>query len=1281
MTMRRVSTRTRAKKADSDDAPPAPRPTRTRRRKKSESSSEQDSESEEEVMPTPKSRRAAPPPEERPVPSTPGGSRTRRSSRRLEPAVEEVKPVEDSSTVWKVQNSNGSGTGIAKLKLCRSGPIDQVEAPSPRKRRGARDSVMSTVVEEAVAQPSPTPEPDSSGLTGKARAARRVEVESKGTETSSSSSSSSSSTTSSSSSEKSRASTPDKAETEPVEENEDEDSKDAEEKDEEEEEEDDDDDDVQIIRDDNKEDSAAASEISEEGNSVDLPSEMADDAGPVSVPSKSSEEPDEEASSPEVDKSDADSNEPHTLVDDTSSKAASYKVEVLSVRPLDKHKDGGSGAKPGASKDETEKAVLSTVDEKTLSAPVRKPAPAVAEKPAAAVAEKPEPVVEKKPEPVVEKKPEPWLRRNTNLWLKPEPVVEKKPEPVVEKKPEPVVEKKPEPVVEKKHEPVVEKKPEPVVEKKPDPVVEKKPEPVVEKKPEPVVEKKPEPVVEKKPQPVVVEEPKPVVVVKLAPVTVEKHALPVEEKLTPALKEKPVPEEALPKDTVKQQSVLKTDDADKATAQTRSIAVAKDDSLPVKAVKETIVTDKVVLKEPLKVASATLTKGSETDARKSSEENKSSSSQIAVSKIGEKSSSKSDQKVEPEKPKLEEKTASSKVPAPTAQIPVEDDQSDDEPVMDLAPGSPVEPDPEMAEDEAVEAKPVEKPHKRRSRRRSSSASSSQSSSSDSDSERPVIRQKKRSLSKDSDDQSSKKIQVKRRSTGKEEDKKVHKDTVKPEPVKEEAPAPPTRLRRKPLPSVEQKGKVSLKRNVSISEEKEDKDSSPTSEAEAPPGEILVGENKENSSSTPTPEPETKPVEQPVARKRRWGSCKSIKKSVLCISSDPLKNLIPDAKPVAESEVHLAFEEGEVNDEDERPSKRDRSKDKLLVDRPLPPPSVPLPENTRIVVHTSMEVEERKIERKISVASEGSMATRTKSPTLSKHRTSTVLYITNLVRPFTIGQLRELLSRTGKIVEGGFWINGIKSQCYVEYEDEDQAVETRHALHEVHWPISNRKALHVEFAKKEDMLRAQAETVGEPVISRKSQHVSDTHRERKDSEERVKIVQSVREWDLGKVADQSSELRESVQEDRKKKDDDRRVRREKRSVSPSHEGPARKAKRNEEPAPAKLLDDLFRKTKTTPCIYWLPLTPQQISEKEEMRRKHMAEHERLRAEMRRAHERNMQRGPGGPGGLGGPGGPGGRDRDRDRERERDRDRERERDRDRDRERERDRKDRRRGSKDK
>lgn len=39
--------------------------------------------------------------------------------------------------------------------------------------------------------------------------------------------------------------------------------------------------------------------------------------------------------------------------------------------------------------------------------------------------------------------------------------------------------------------------------------------------------------------------------------------------------------------------------------------------------------------------------------------------------------------------------------------------------------------------------------------------------------------------------------------------------------------------------------------------------------------------------------------------------------------------------------------------------------------------------------------------------------------------------------------------------------------------------------------------------------------------------------------------------------------------------------------------ARKFKKKENDPPLRLLDDLFRKTKITPCIYWLPLTAEQV----------------------------------------------------------------------------------------
>ncbi len=65
-----------------------------------------------------------------------------------------------------------------------------------------------------------------------------------------------------------------------------------------------------------------------------------------------------------------------------------------------------------------------------------------------------------------------------------------------------------------------------------------------------------------------------------------------------------------------------------------------------------------------------------------------------------------------------------------------------------------------------------------------------------------------------------------------------------------------------------------------------------------------------------------------------------------------------------------------------------------------------------------------------ISTEESHEERERSPSPAKNNPSQILSIFNLVRPFTLRQLRELLSKTGSVVEEGFWINKIKSHCYV-----------------------------------------------------------------------------------------------------------------------------------------------------------------------------------------------------------------------------------------------------------
>uniref|UniRef100_A0A1A9V9L2 RRM domain-containing protein n=1 Tax=Glossina austeni TaxID=7395 RepID=A0A1A9V9L2_GLOAU len=391
------------------------------------------------------------------------------------------------------------------------------------------------------------------------------------------------------------------------------------------------------------------------------------------------------------------------------------------------------------------------------------------------------------------------------------------------------------------------------------------------------------------------------------------------------------------------------------------------------------------------------------------------------------------------------------------------------------------------------------------------------------------------------------------------------------------------------------------------------------------------------------------------RKRRWITKKAAesKEPVLAISTDSLKTLIADVHPVPLSDVqlessseveelvHSEREEGEKSPSPE-PERRREASDK--VDKS----SKPLAK-----IQKSQQQYNDKVTALVSGAGVGPVSVQ-RSPSPARNQTSSVLYITNLVRPFTVLQLKGLLARTGKIVEDGFWIDRIKSKCYVEYETEDEAIETRHALHGVRWPVSNPKCLNVDFGLKPDMLKAVESTKEDcPKFGQdtnKDNLIMGTgwSRERPDEEKKLSLKgnRPVREWDVGKKENlerekntkdaekrrersretEGSRLRETERNEREKERRRRDREREPRSTSLT---PVRKQKKKDSDPPLRLLDDLFRKTKATPCIYWLPLTPEQIAEKEALRQKRLEEQKQrlkqreLEREKEREKERNRQ----------------------------------------------------------
>lgn len=82
------------------------------------------------------------------------------------------------------------------------------------------------------------------------------------------------------------------------------------------------------------------------------------------------------------------------------------------------------------------------------------------------------------------------------------------------------------------------------------------------------------------------------------------------------------------------------------------------------------------------------------------------------------------------------------------------------------------------------------------------------------------------------------------------------------------------------------------------------------------------------------------------------------------------------------------------------------------------------------------------------------------PSSSTPPPSASLYISGLVRPFTLPQLREKLASFGEVTY--FWIDAVKTHCYCTFDHVASAVAARTGLDDAVWPEASGKALSVTF---------------------------------------------------------------------------------------------------------------------------------------------------------------------------------------------------------------------------
>eukprot|EP00117_Sycon_ciliatum_P016576 scpid5379/ scgid15943/ Apoptotic chromatin condensation inducer in the nucleus len=240
---------------------------------------------------------------------------------------------------------------------------------------------------------------------------------------------------------------------------------------------------------------------------------------------------------------------------------------------------------------------------------------------------------------------------------------------------------------------------------------------------------------------------------------------------------------------------------------------------------------------------------------------------------------------------------------------------------------------------------------------------------------------------------------------------------------------------------------------------------------------------------------------------------------------------------------------------------------------------------------------------------------------SQQSASCTISIHGLVRPFTLPQLKELLSRHGPIVPDGFWIDRIKSHCYVSFEEVGSAEECRKALHGARWPTTSPRTLSVDFADPTlitvetnnqmsvRMADGTSVSVTTSSVSAKAAYASGRSAPATDTDgRRSDHPRADRNIDL--------QARRAAREQRER---DRQSERdgERRSSSQSKSGdrkvPAPElgsrdrphVVEHEESQAANVLDQLFRKTNTLPALYWLPLTDEQAKEKELAEKKRKA----------------------------------------------------------------------------
>lgn len=82
----------------------------------------------------------------------------------------------------------------------------------------------------------------------------------------------------------------------------------------------------------------------------------------------------------------------------------------------------------------------------------------------------------------------------------------------------------------------------------------------------------------------------------------------------------------------------------------------------------------------------------------------------------------------------------------------------------------------------------------------------------------------------------------------------------------------------------------------------------------------------------------------------------------------------------------------------------------------------------------------------------------------------VVHIGNFVRPFTIPAVKDLVGQFGQVLD--FWMDALKSHCFVQYASRDAAMDCQQHLDGLRWPLDCGRLLAVTASSVEAMQAAR-----------------------------------------------------------------------------------------------------------------------------------------------------------------------------------------------------------------